>query len=165
MKNKEGTFEEELIKFEKRDHLSKAHTVIATNSERENYDFQISIDSIDTKQIKESKFDHGLQHSVIRKFRRGSIPVFKEIDMHGLKFHEAIRVLNESINHIIETKTVCVLFIHGKGLGSINQTPIIKPLVKQFLSCHPRILAYTPAPKKLGGEGATLALIRRIRRR
>ena len=75
MKNKEGTFEEELIKFEKRDHLSKSHTVIATNSKKENYDFQISIDNIDTKQIKESKFDHGLQHSVIRKFRKGSIPL------------------------------------------------------------------------------------------
>ena len=164
MKNKEGTFEEELIKFEKKEHLSEPHTDIATYSKIENYNFQISIDNIDNKQIKESKFDPGLQHSVIRKLRRGTIPVFKEVDMHGLKFQEAIRVLNESINHILEKKTVCVLFIHGKGLGSINQTPIIKPLVKQFLSCHPRILAYTPAPKKLGGEGATLALIRRIRR-
>lgn len=164
MKNKEGTFEEELIKFEKKEHLSELHTDITTYSKMENYNFQISIDNIDNKQIKESKFDPGLQHSVIRKLRRGTIPVVKEIDMHGLKFHEAIRVLNESINHILEKKTVCVLFIHGKGLGSINQTPIIKPLVKKFLSCHPRILAYTTAPKKLGGEGATLALIRRIRR-
>ena len=164
MKNKEGTFEEELIKFEKKEHLIESHTDMATYPKKENYSFQISIDNLDDKQIKESKFDRGLQHSIIRKLRRGTIPVFKEIDMHGLKFQEAIRVLNESINHILETKTVCVLFIHGKGLGSINQTPIIKPLVKQFLSCHPRILAYTPAPKKLGGEGATLALIRRIRR-
>lgn len=164
MKNKEGTFEEELIKFEKKYHLRESDAFTPTNSKSENYDFQISVDSIDTKQIKESKFDHGLQHSVIRRFKRGTIPVFKEIDMHGLKYQDAIGVLNESINQITEIKTVCVLFIHGKGLGSINQTPIIKPLVKQFLSCHPRILAYTPAPKKLGGDGATLALIRRIKR-
>ncbi len=163
MKNKEGTFEEELIKFEKKYHLPETHRSTATNSKNEHFDFQISIDSINANQIKESEFEHGLQHSVIRRLKRGAIPIFKEIDMHGLKYQEAIGVLNESIKQIIETKTVCVLFIHGKGLGSINQTPIIKPLVKQFLSCHPRILAYTPAPKKLGGDGATLALIRRIK--
>ena len=165
MKNKEGTFEEELIKFEKKEHLSELHTDITTYSKMENYNFQISIDNIDNKQIKESKFDPGLQHSVIRKLRRGTIPVVKEIDMHGLKYQEAINVLNESINQITERRTVCVLFIHGKGLSSPNKTPIIKPLVKRFLSCHPRVLAYTPASNKLGGEGATLALIQKIKQK
>ena len=165
MKNKEGTFEEELIKFEKKLYVNKPQNFTASSFRNKNNEFQINVDKIDPKQIIESKFNHGLQHSVVKKLKRGAIPIFKEIDMHGLKYQEAIDVLNQSVNQITERKTVCVLFIHGKGLGSANKTPIIKPLVKQFLLCHPRILAYTPAPKRLGGEGATLALIQRIKQK
>ena len=165
MKNKDETFEEELVKFEKKPYLYDPRTYKGPSVEHETNEFQINIDKIKSKQITDSEFNHGLQHSLIRKLKRGTVPIFKEIDMHGLKYQEAIEVLNKSINQITERKSVCVLFIHGKGLGSANKTPIIKPLVKQFLSYHPRVLAYTPASKKLGGEGATLALIQRIKQK
>ncbi|OUU75023.1 MAG: hypothetical protein CBC29_05060 [Methylococcaceae bacterium TMED69] len=165
MKNKEGTFEEELVKFEKKTYINEPQTFTAASLKNETNEFKISIGNIDSTQITESEFNHGLQYSVIRKLKRGAIPIFKEIDMHGLKYQEAINVLNESINQITERRTVCVLFIHGKGLSSPNKTPIIKPLVKRFLSCHPRVLAYTPASNKLGGEGATLALIQKIKQK
>ena len=163
MKNKDGTFEEELAKFEKKPYVYESRNFTGSSVKHETNEIQINIDKIESKQITDSEFKHGLQYSLIRKLKRGSVPIFQEIDMHGLKYQEAIEVLNKSINQISESESVCVLFIHGKGLGSANRTPIIKPLVKKFLSYHPRVLAYTPASKRLGGEGATLALIQRIK--
>lgn len=161
MTNKKRTFEEELIDFEKE--YSQPEIEKANIIHHEQYNLQISIDDTDCNKISESKFKGGLQHSVIRRLKSGKIDVFKEIDMHGLKLDEASKLLNDTLNWTVETKAVCILFIHGKGLGSINKTPVIKPLVKKFLSEHPRVLAYTPAPKKSGGDGATLALIRKMK--
>ena len=163
MAEKQGSFEEELKNFEMNELETQDTNKRKDKRIQKQYNLQISIESADFKDYSESNYKEGLQNSVIRRLKRGAIPFFMEVDLHGLRFDEAIEVLNETINQVTENKMVCILFIHGKGLGSINKTPVIKPLVKKFLSEHPRVLAYTPANRKDGGEGATMALIKKVK--
>ena len=104
----------------------------------------------------------GLQKSVLKKLKRGNFYIFSECDLHGYRYTEAQEELNNFFNEIQNKKMVAVLLIHGKGLSSIGAEPVLKPLVKEFLLQEPRILAFLPAPRELGGDGATLALLSRV---
>ena len=113
---------------------------------------------------KEENFYHveGLQKSVLRKLKRGNFSIFSECDLHGYRYTEAQEELKNFFKEIQNKKMVAVLLIHGKGLSSVGTKPVLKPLVKEFLLREPRILAFLPAPKDLGGTGATLALLSRV---
>ena len=103
----------------------------------------------------------GLQKSILKKLKRGNISIFAECDLHGYKYTEALEELENFFKGIKNERMVAILLIHGKGLSSIGAKPILKPLVKEFLLQEPGILAFLPAPRNLGGEGATLALLSR----
>ena len=104
---------------------------------------------------------HGVQKSLLRKLKRNNFPILAECDLHGLKFEEALKELNRFLSHISSNKMSCVLIIHGKGLSSPDRKPVLKPLVKRYLLRQPRVLAFIPAPKNRGGDGATLVLLKR----
>ena len=103
----------------------------------------------------------GLQKSVFRKFKRGHFPISATCDLHGYRYSEALEELEIFLKVTKKDKISAVLLIHGKGLSSIGKKPVLKPLVKEFLLNEPKVLAFSPAPKNLGGEGATLALLSR----
>ena len=113
---------------------------------------------------KEKHFYHveGLQKSVLKKLKRGNFSIYSECDLHGYRYTEAQQELNNFIREIHNEKMVAVLLIHGKGLSSVGREPVLKPLVRKFLLQEPRILAFLPAPRDLGGDGATLALLSRV---
>ena len=104
----------------------------------------------------------GLQKSVLKKLKRGNFCIFSECDLHGYRYTEAQEELNNFFRAINNEKMVAILLIHGKGLSSVGREPVLKPLVKKFLLQEPRILAFLPAPRDLGGDGATLALLSRV---
>ena len=104
----------------------------------------------------------GLQKSVLKKLKRGNISIFSECDLHGYRYTEALEELKNFFREIHNEKMVAVLLIHGKGLSSVGTEPVLKPLVKKFLLQEPRTLAFLPAPRDLGGDGATLALLSRV---
>ena len=104
----------------------------------------------------------GLQKSVLKKLKRGNFSIYSECDLHGYRYTEAQQELNNFIREIHNEKMVAVLLIHGKGLSSVGREPVLKPLVRKFLLQEPRILAFLPAPRDLGGDGATLALLSRV---
>ena len=81
---------------------------------------------------------------------------------YGYRYTEAQEELNNFFKEIQNEKMVAVLLIHGKGRSSAGNEPVLKPLVKNFLLQEPRILAFLPAPKNMGGDGATLALLSRV---
>ena len=113
---------------------------------------------------KDENFYHveGLQKSVLRKLKRGNFSIFSECDLHGYRYTEAQEELKNFFKEIQNKEMVAVLLIHGKGLSSVGSKPVLKPLVKEFLLQEPRILAFLPAPRDLGGTGATLALLSRV---
>ncbi len=102
----------------------------------------------------------GIQKQVFRKLKRGQYSIEAELDLHGLTRLEAQQQLNEFVNECREYGLRCVRIIHGKGYGSSNQGPVIKPLVNQWLQRRDEILAFCSARPADGGTGAVYVLIK-----
>ena len=102
----------------------------------------------------------GLQHSVLRKLRRGQYPVQDELDLHGLNVREAGQRLGVFLAYARGQYMGCVRIIPGKGLSSPGRAPVLKPQVARWLRDHPAVLAFTPARRDDGGDGAMYVLLR-----
>jgi len=102
----------------------------------------------------------GIQKQVFRKLKRGQYSIEAELDLHGLTREEAQQHLNQFIVEIRDRGIRCVRIIHGKGYGSSNQGPVIKPLVNQWLRKRDEILAFCSARPVDGGTGAVYVLIK-----
>ena len=102
----------------------------------------------------------GIQKQVFRKLKRGQYSIEAELDLHGLTRLEAQQQLNEFINECRGYSIRCVRIIHGKGYGSSNQGPVIKPLVNQWLQRRAEILAFCSARPADGGTGAVYVLLK-----
>ena len=55
----------------------------------------------------------------------------------------------------------CVCIIHGRGLHSKGNAPILKTRVRKHLKSHRSVLAYTDAPVLDGSSGAVYVLLRK----
>lgn len=102
----------------------------------------------------------GIQKNVFRKLKRGQYSIEAELDLHGLTRLESQQQLNEFVNECREHGIRCVRIIHGKGYGSSNQGPVIKPLVNQWLQRRDEILAFCSARPADGGTGAVYVLLK-----
>lgn len=100
----------------------------------------------------------GIQHQVLRKLRAGHWPVVAEIDLHGASRHQAEERLLTFL-FLAQQRGQAVRVIHGLGMGSAAGAPVLKPLVRQWLSRHPEVLAFCED----AGGGAVLVLLRRRR--
>lgn len=96
---------------------------------------------------------------VLRRLRRGLYAVQDEIDLHQLLAAQAEEVLRLFLNDARSHDRRCVRIIHGKGLHSKGDGPVLKPLVDRMLSRRGDVLAYTSAPPAQGGSGAVLVLL------
>lgn len=106
----------------------------------------------------------GLDRRLLVRLRRGDYAVQGHIDLHGLNREEArIRVeqfLQESRLH----SRRCVLIIHGRGLNSKDQIPVLKESVRLWLTrgrISRSVLCFATARPTDGGAGAVYVLLRR----
>lgn len=84
-----------------------------------------------------------------------------EFDFHGLGVltREKIKELvDEFIDECMDRGLTKILFITGKGLHSRNGMPVIKPLVKNYLSEQPYVARVYEGRFDRGG-GGTLEVI------
>ncbi|MEM8845000.1 MAG: Smr/MutS family protein [Pseudomonadota bacterium] len=102
----------------------------------------------------------GIQKQVIRKLKRGQYSIEAELDLHGKTKIEAQEHLSDFILEARERGIRCVRIIHGKGYGSTNRGPVIKPLVNRWLKQRSEILAFCSARPVDGGTGAVYVLIK-----
>ncbi len=102
----------------------------------------------------------GLGLDVTRKLRRGQWTVAAQLDLHGLRVDEAREAVAEFLRECVLRERRCVRIIHGKGLGSVNRTPVLKEKVRRWLSQKQEVLAFVEARPNDGGEGVVLALLR-----
>jgi DNA-nicking Smr family endonuclease len=109
----------------------------------------------------------GLDPRVVRRLRRGDYSWQGHLDLHGLTVAEAREVVERFIVESFRAGRRCVLLIHGRGLNSKDQTPVLKERLKSWLA-HGRIgkvvLAFATARPCDGGAGALYVLLRRDRR-
>ena len=101
----------------------------------------------------------GMPNQTLKRLRSGHWPVACQLDLHGMDRYQAQDALALFL-HRARRRGPCLRIIHGKGFGS-NGQPVLKKLVRSWLSHHPEVLAFCQASEEMGGEGALLVLIRR----
>jgi DNA-nicking Smr family endonuclease len=95
----------------------------------------------------------------MRKLARGSYAVQAEIDLHGMTVDEARPRLADFIEHSARSGKTCVRVVHGKGLGSGDRGPRLKPSVNRWLRKWDYVLAFVSTRQVDGGTGAVYVLL------
>ena len=104
---------------------------------------------------------NGIDSREIRKLKRGEYIVRDRRDLHGMTAAEALASVKRFIENSRHRGHRCVCIIHGRGLHSTGNQPILKALVREYLRSHRSVLAYTDAPVSDGGPGAVYVLLRK----
>ncbi|MCP4695743.1 MAG: Smr/MutS family protein [Gammaproteobacteria bacterium] len=103
----------------------------------------------------------GVQHTVLRKLRRGGYSVLAELDLHGMTVAEARAAIATFLYDCQALGLSCVRIIHGKGFGSKHKKPVLKNKLNHWLQQREEVLAFCSARQVDGGTGAVYVLIKR----
>lgn len=106
----------------------------------------------------------GLDHRLVKRLRRGDYSVQDHLDLHGLNRNEARAAVGKFIKESHARGLRCVLVVHGRGLRSKDQIPVLKVKLKAWLtrgSIGTKVLAFSSARPYDGGAGAAYVLLRR----
>lgn len=102
----------------------------------------------------------GISQQTVRRLYRGHWPIEWDLDLHGCTRNEARRRLNAFLDDCTQRKLRCVRVIHGKGLSSKNQEPVLKTSIGNWLMQRADVLAFRQAKPEHGGGGAILLLLK-----
>ena len=102
----------------------------------------------------------GHSPDILKRLRKGHWPVQAAIDLHGLVSDEARQYVSTFITDCKQAGVRCVRIVHGKGLSSRNQAPVLKQKLRGWLMQKEEVLAYVQARQKDGGGGAVVVLIK-----
>jgi DNA-nicking Smr family endonuclease len=105
-----------------------------------------------------------LPMDVLRKLRRGSLPIDARLDLHGFTAEQARGQLETFLRTMRTRGERCVLVIHGKGEHSPHGTGILRGEIGAWLSqgtASESVAAFATAASSDGGEGAVYVLLRR----
>ena len=102
----------------------------------------------------------GVQHSVLRRLRRGQYRVHAILDLHGMNVAAARSAFTEFLLNAKRNHLSCVRIIHGKGKRSRHKGPVLKTKVNHWLRQREDVLAFCSARSVDGGTGAVYVLLR-----
>lgn len=103
----------------------------------------------------------GVSDRIFRKLRAGRCEIDAELDLHGLTVGTARQALKRFIDRCLQRRLRHIRIIHGRGLGSGSQGPVLKSEVNHLLRHWEPVLAFASAPAWDGGSGAVYVLLRR----
>ena len=103
----------------------------------------------------------GHSPALLRKLKRGQFSIADEIDLHQMTAEVARAAVSGFLADSKRSGKLCVRIIHGKGLRSRNEGPVLKRLVDGLLRRRGDVLAFASAKPNEGGTGATIVLLRR----
>jgi DNA-nicking Smr family endonuclease len=106
----------------------------------------------------------GLDRRLLTRLRRGDYAVQGHVDLHGLVREEARIRVEQFLQESRLRGRRCVLIIHGRGLNSKDQIPVLKEAVRVWLTrgrIGRQVLAFATARPTDGGAGAVYVLLRR----
>ncbi|NVJ00499.1 Smr/MutS family protein [Myxococcus sp. AM009] len=106
----------------------------------------------------------GIDRNLLRALRRGDFAIQGQLDLHGKTQAEARDALERFLGDSRRAKRRCVLVVHGRGLNSKDQIPVLKERLKGWLSekrIGRMVLAFATARPQDGGTGAVYVLLRR----
>jgi DNA-nicking Smr family endonuclease len=96
---------------------------------------------------------------VPRRLRRGQWAIQAQIDLHGLRRHEAREALAAFLHGVQQRGLRCVRVVHGKGHGSPGREPVLKGKVRGWLVQSSAVQAFVQARASEGGNGALVVLL------
>ncbi len=102
----------------------------------------------------------GIGPDVVKKLRRGHWIIQDELDLHGMRRDEAREMVVEFLKASTLRGIRCIRIVHGKGLGSVNNEPILKKLVFKWLVQRADVMAFCQAKPADGGGGAVIVLLK-----
>jgi DNA-nicking Smr family endonuclease len=106
----------------------------------------------------------GLDANILRKLRRGDYAVQGHLDLHGRTREEAKGEVERFLRDARRSGKRCVLLVHGRGLHSKDQLPVLKDALRTWLGqarLSRHLLAFATARPADGGAGALYVLLRR----
>ena len=102
----------------------------------------------------------GPQHKLLKKLKSGSLGYQSTLDLHGHTLSEAAHLLHQHLQQCRSSHSKISLIIHGKGLQSNPERPLLKNAVAGWLQQDSRVLAFCSAQGKDGGTGAVYVLLK-----
>lgn len=102
----------------------------------------------------------GIGPDIVKKLRRGYWVIQDELDLHGMRRDEAREMVVEFLKMASIRGIRCVRIVHGKGLGSVNNEPVLKKLVFKWLVQRLDVMAFCQAKPVDGGGGAVIVLLK-----
>jgi DNA-nicking Smr family endonuclease len=97
---------------------------------------------------------------ILKRLRRGHYSVQDEIDLHQMSAEVAREVVASFLDASQRRGLGCVKIIHGKGLRSRAEGPVLKRLVDRMLRQRDQVIAFASAQANQGGTGAVLVLLK-----
>jgi DNA-nicking Smr family endonuclease len=122
-----------------------------------------TFDLADTDEYIEG-WQEGLDGRIVRRLRKGDYAVQGHVDLHGLIRPEAKEALDRFLQASRAAGKRCVLVVHGRGLHSKDQIPVLKDAVKGWMGTNrfaKHVLAFATARPEDGGVGAIYVLLKR----
>ncbi len=101
----------------------------------------------------------GIGSDVLTKLQRRHWAIRQQLDLHGLRSDQARDALAAFIAFSYQRGWRCVRIIHGKGYGSLNQQPVLRGKVRDWLVQIPEVIAFCQANEADGGAGALMVLL------
>jgi len=124
---------------------------------------EVPFDISDTDEFIEGHA-RGLDPRVLKRLRRGEFSVQEHVDLHGLLKDEAKAELEAFLARSRQQGKRCVLVVHGRGLHSKDQVPVLKDALKRWLRTDRfarQVLAFSTARPHDGGAGAMYVLLKK----
>ncbi len=123
----------------------------------------VPFDIADTDEYIEGSIQ-GLDRRILRRLRRGDLSIQDHLDLHGHRRDEARAEVARFIKRAHAHGLRCVLVVHGRGLNSKDQIPVLKEKLKAWLTrgaIGTKVLAFASARPYDGGTGAVYVLLRK----
>ena len=102
----------------------------------------------------------GHSPQVLRRLKRGHYSIADEIDLHQMTTVVARAAVKAFLDDSRRDGRLCVKIIHGKGLRSRAEGPVVKRLVDGLLRRRADVLAFASAKPAEGGTGAVIVLLK-----
>ena len=132
---------------------------------------------LDEARVRDELLTHPLDHSTIeigdeishlkdgqpprllQRLRRGHYSVRAEIDLHEMSSKVAREAIRLFLDDCRREGELCVRIVHGKGLRSKSNGPVLKRLTDSLLRQRTDVLAFVSARPAQGGTGAVVVLL------
>lgn len=105
----------------------------------------------------------GLDRRLVRKLKRGEYSIQAHLDLHSLNRDRARSKVADFIHSCHRNGMRCILIIHGRGIGSKDNIPVLKNKLAAWLTrgaIGRKVLAFSSARPYDGGTGAIYVLLR-----